>query len=249
MSRTTDYSVRKKEILAAVIETYLRTAQPVSSETLKRNSGIELSSASVRNAMSELEEMGYLTHPHTSAGRIPTDEGYRYYINVLMRKQQLIEREVDYIDRIYELKVKELDDLLRETSRILSDFTHYASLVYFDETGERVYSEGMRHILDHPEFNDLRRAQIVFEILEKKEELLELVGKSFSDQTVVYIGKESACEHMEHCSVVVSRCDIDNSQEGRGRLALVGPKRMAYDRVIPLMDYLCEVVERNMERF
>ncbi|MFH1691951.1 MAG: hypothetical protein ABIC68_05240 [Candidatus Omnitrophota bacterium] len=249
MSRTADHSARKKEILSAVIETYLRTAQPVSSEVLRKSPGIELSSASVRNAMSELEEMGYLTHPHTSAGRVPTDEGYRYYINVLMKKQQLMEREADYIDRIYDLKVKELDDLLRETSRILSDFTHYASLVYFDDAGERVYSEGMRHILDHPEFNDLRRAQMVFEILEKKEELLGLIGKSFSDQTVVYIGKESACQHMEHCSVVVSRYDGDSSHECRGRLALVGPRRMAYDRVIPLMDYLCEVIERNMERF
>lgn len=247
MSRITDHSTRKKEILAAIIETYLKTAQPVSSEVLSRSCGVELSSASVRHVMSELEDMGYLTHPHTSAGRIPTDEGYRYYINVLMRKKQMVGEEVGYIDRIYDLKVKELDDLLRETSRILSDFTHYASLVYFDDTGEKVYFEGMRHILDHPEFSDLRRAQMVFELLEKKEELLELIGRNFSDQTIVYIGKECECRHMEYCSVVVSR--YDDTEEHQGRLALVGPKRMAYDRVIPLMDYLCEVIERNIERF
>lgn len=247
MSRTADHSIRKKEILSAVIETYLNTTQPVSSEILSRNVGVELSSASIRHVMFELEEMGYLTHPHTSAGRIPTDEGYRYYVNVLMKKKCIVSEEADYIDKIYDLKVKELDDLLRETSRILSDFTHYASLVYFDDDGEKVYSQGMRHILDHPEFSDLRRAQTIFEILERKEELLELISRSFSDQTVVYIGKESACQHMEHCSVVVSKCDGES--DGRGRLALVGPKRMAYDRVIPLMDYIREVVERNMERF
>ncbi len=247
MSRIVDHSARKKEILSAVIEVYLNTTQPVSSEILNKNARMELSSASIRNAMSELEEMGYLMHPHTSAGRIPTDEGYRYYVNVLMKKKQLGPQEVDYIDKIYDLKVKELDDLLRETSCILSDFTHYASLVYFDDEGERVYSQGMRHILDHPEFNDLRRAQMVFEILERKEDLLELIGRNFSGQTIVYIGKESAHDHMEHCSVVVSKCD--SSLDCRGRLALVGPKRMAYDRVIPLMNYICDVVERNMERF
>lgn len=247
MSRIVDHSIRKKEILSAVIETYLNTTQPVSSEILSKNVKMDLSSASIRNVMSELEETGYLMHPHTSAGRIPTDEGYRYYVNVLMKKKRLGLQEVEYIDKIYDLKVKELDDLLRETSCILSDFTHYASLVYFDDDGEKVYSQGMRHILDHPEFNDLRRAQVVFEVLEKKEELLELIGRNFCDQTVVYIGKESAHEHMEHCSVVVSKCE--SVPECRGRLALVGPKRMAYDRVIPLMDYICEVIERNMEKF
>jgi heat-inducible transcriptional repressor len=84
MPRSTDHESRRKDILAATIELYLNTAQPVSSDNLLKKSKATLSSASVRNVFSELEDVGFLMHPHTSAGRVPTDEGYRFYINVLI---------------------------------------------------------------------------------------------------------------------------------------------------------------------
>jgi heat-inducible transcriptional repressor len=245
MPRSTDHESRRKDILAATIELYLNTAQPVSSDNLLKKSKATLSSASVRNVFSELEDVGFLMHPHTSAGRVPTDEGYRFYINVLMKKKELKRQELDFIRKIYELKVNEMDDLLFETSMIISDFTHYASLVYLDSEG-RMYSQGMRYILEHPEFKDVGLAHMVLEALERKEELLDLIKRNFPDKTRVYIGKESDCPQMECCSIVVSKYTGRGREEGR--LALIGPKRMAYDKVIPLMDYIAEVVTENMER-
>ena len=248
MPRTTDHDSRRKEILLAAIELYLNSAQPVSSEILRKARKVELSSASVRNVFSELEDVGYLTHPHTSAGRVPTDEGYRFYINVLMKKKKLNKEEASFIDKIYELKVRELDGLFFETSKIMSDFTHYTSLVYFYEDDEqRVYSQGVRYILEHPEFSDVRNAHKVLEALERKEELLELINQNFSGKTKVYIGKECKCPQMENCSIIVSSYEDDGNR--RGRLALIGPKRMAYDEAIPLIEYISDVVTRTIERF
>jgi transcriptional regulator of heat shock response len=248
MPRLTDRDSRNKEILLASIEMYLNSAVPVSSESLRKKKRLSLSSASVRNVFSELEELGFLTHPHTSAGRIPTDEGYRLYINVLMNKKKLSSRETDFIDKIYEIKVQELDDLFEETSRMMSDFTHYTSLVYFSgQQMERTYACGARYLLEHPEFSDIHKVQMILEILEKKEELIDLLNRSFSGRTQVYIGKEIPCPQMEHCAIVVSR--YEDQQKRSGRLALIGPKRMAYEQVIPLIEYVSEAFARNIERF
>lgn len=248
MPRITDHEARKKEILLASIEVYLNSATPVSSDSLRKRRKLSLSSASVRHVFGELEEMGLMSHPHTSAGRIPTDEGYRLYLDALMKKKKLTPKETDFIDKIYELKVRELDDLFEETSKMMSDFTHYTSLVYFHAgSGDLTYAQGVRYLLEHPEFSDVHKVQGILEALEKKEELIDLINRKFSGQTQVYIGKETDCPQMENCSIVVARYEDRRKQSGR--LALIGPKRMAYDEVIPLIEYVSEAISRNMERF
>jgi transcriptional regulator of heat shock response len=248
MPRLTDRNVRNKEILLEAIELYLKLAQPISSDFLSRSRRLSLSSATVRNVFSELEDMGFLTHPHTSAGRIPTDEGYRFYINMLMKKKTLNRNELGFIDKIYELKVKELDDLLFETTKLMSDFTHYTSLVCFSSgKGQKTYYQGARYILEHPEFYDIQKAHMVLEALEEKEKLNSLINLNFTGSYWVYIGKECDCPEMEHCSVVVSR--YEGHENRNGRLALIGPKRMAYNEVIPLMEYISETLSNAVDRF
>ncbi len=248
MPRVADQDKRKKEILLAAIELYLNNAQPVSSDVLRENRKLDLSSATVRHVLAELEEVGFLTHPHTSAGRMPTDEGYRYYLNVLIKKKKLNKEEIGFINKIFELKVRQLDDLLAETSRILSDFTHYASLVYLqDDQDERIYLEGLRHLLEHPEFQDLDRVRRIMQALETREVLFDLINRHFIERTHVYIGKECKYAPMESCAVIVSSyCD---TKRRKGKMAVIGPKRMAYDQVIPLLDYISEAVAEQIERF
>jgi len=248
MPRVADQDKRKKDILLAAIELYLDHALPVSSGTLRKTRRLDLSSATVRNVLAELEEAGYLTHPHTSAGRVPTDDGYRYYLNVLMRKKKIEGEEADFINKIFDLKVSQLDDLLQETSRILSDFTHYTSLVYMqDDEGQHIVLEGLRHLLEHPEFQDLAHARRIMEALETREVLFDLINRSFTEKTRVYVGKECKYAPMESCAVIVAR--YGDPEKHKGRLAVIGPKRMAYDQVIPLLDYLSEAVAFQIERF
>lgn len=120
---------RKKKILQAVIHHYIKTAKPVGSNSLLDEYGFELSPATIRNFMAELEEEGYLTHPHTSAGRVPTDMGYRCYVDSLIELQKMILDEEDRVSHEYTNRVKELEDLLGQTSKVLSGLSHYTGFV------------------------------------------------------------------------------------------------------------------------
>jgi heat-inducible transcriptional repressor len=120
---------RSRQILEAVIEEHIATAQPVGSRTLTRFSAISLSPASVRNVMAELEELGYLRSPHTSAGRVPTEKAYRFYIDSLLRVAGIDGASRDQIELHYHRRGLQMAELLREASRTLSAVAHYTGLV------------------------------------------------------------------------------------------------------------------------
>jgi len=120
---------RGQQILEAIIEEYIATAQPVGSKALTQNQGIKLSPASVRNVMAELEELGYLVSPHTSAGRIPTEKGYRFYVDTILRVSEMDRSQKDQIELHYRQQGLQMTDMLREASRTLSSISHYTGLV------------------------------------------------------------------------------------------------------------------------
>lgn len=120
---------RKNRLLQTVILEYINTAQPVSSTQVAQLDGMELSSATVRNLLHALERDGYLTHPHTSAGRIPTDKGYRYYVDYLINLQEILDAEHRRIETEYSKKLEEIENLLSYTSRSLAYFSHHAGFV------------------------------------------------------------------------------------------------------------------------
>ena len=121
-------SDRKKRILAAVVDEYIRTAEPVGSKHLAENAGLGCSSATIRNELAELVALGYLEQPHTSAGRVPTPMGYRMYVNELMEKQKLSLEETEEINRRLNVKLQELDDTIGSVSRLASQLTNYPAL-------------------------------------------------------------------------------------------------------------------------
>jgi len=120
---------RKNKILQAVIHHYIKTAKPVASNILSEGHDFDLSPATIRNLMSELEDEGYLTHPHTSAGRIPTDKGYRQYVDSLMELQRLAIDEEEKVRKEYDGRLRELEDLLTQTSHVLSALSNYSGFV------------------------------------------------------------------------------------------------------------------------
>ncbi len=120
---------RKNRILKVIINTYLNSGVPVSSRTICTKSRLGLCSASIRNIMADLEERGYITHLHTSAGRIPTDKGYRFYVDELLENIGLTPQEKIDINKEYIFRQIAIEEIIRKTSKVLSDFTHYTSLV------------------------------------------------------------------------------------------------------------------------
>lgn len=123
-------SARKKEILRAVVVDYVKAAQPVGSRTIARRYLVGLSPATIRNEMADLEEMGYLIQPHTSAGRIPSQKGYRFYVDELMERTDLEEEEIGTIRKAFtDRKLREIEEIIKYTSLLLSSLTNYTSLI------------------------------------------------------------------------------------------------------------------------
>lgn len=119
---------RKKKILQAIVEEYIDTAEPVSSGNLVKNYELNCSSATIRNEMAELEKIGFIEKPYTSSGRIPSQKGYRYYIDELLRDDKLTVKEMQYIKSKLETTVNELEDLTKIATSTLSELTHYTTI-------------------------------------------------------------------------------------------------------------------------
>lgn len=156
MSELTD---RDQKVLEAVITGYLRSGDPVGSRTVAKNYGAKVSSATIRNVMADLEEMGLLQQPHTSAGRIPTDQGLRLYLDSIIQLQKLDRRQRQLILQAYEDSTGDIQDLLRKTSKVLSFFCKQAGVVLWP----KVEATRFQHI----EFIRLRSRQIMVILLSK----------------------------------------------------------------------------------
>jgi heat-inducible transcriptional repressor len=128
--------IRQREVLEMIIDCYRRTAEPVGSRTVARRYGINLSPATIRNTMADLEDLGYVKQPHTSAGRVPTELGYRVYIDSLMKFYELSPREKDFIREGVTTSIVDLETIMEQTSRILSEISHYIGIALTPELHE-----------------------------------------------------------------------------------------------------------------
>ena len=123
-----ELDARKRKILQAIVEEYIETAEPVSSGNLVKNGELRCSSATIRNEMADLEKSGFLEQPHTSSGRVPSEKGYRYYVDELLREDDLSRKEIELIKQRLETKVNALEDLTRIATTTLSEITHYTTI-------------------------------------------------------------------------------------------------------------------------
>jgi heat-inducible transcriptional repressor len=335
-----DIIERQNKILEIIISSYVTTAIPIGSRLVSKRIG--LSSATIRNIMSDLEELGYITHPHTSAGRIPTDKGYRRYIESLMRLKQINKEEQRRIEDKYKSQRRGIEDLIKKTAEVLANITHHTGIVLFPkfkrssfkridlvsigkrrvlvilitstgivknfiidtkeemgkdldvianllnsdynglplediksrlvnqlkeerdsfryvitETSEiieamlqlfyvdELYLGGTASLLSQPEFENAHYARSLLKVFENKDELSRLMeGDLFKEGIKVYIGKENKCKNMQNCSIVSASYTVKD--ELIGRLGIIGPTRMAYDHLIPLVDYISETVSKTL---
>ena len=342
---------RKVKILDAIIRNYLATGEPVGSRTISKYTDLNLSSATIRNEMSDLEELGYIVQPHTSAGRIPSDKGYRFYVDHLMEEK---DREVKEMKDFVIEKTEKMDQVLKQVAKMLANNTNYATLVSaptysmnkikfiqlsnVDEShilavivlnsnivknqmieveeqpdnetilklnillntalnglslqeinlgtiaklkeqagihstivGDvldalaqtlsenedlQIYTSGATNILKYPELSDAESATNLLSTFEEKDELLNLVTESLSDDQnengngiQVYIGNEAPVQTMKDCSIVTATYDLGEGV--KGTIGIVGPKRMDYENVVDnlknLKSQLDGIFEKNKQ--
>ncbi len=239
-SKRIEYKERKEIVLGIVVNEYIKSVTPVSSGYIAQKYHLDLSPATIRNILAELEEDGYLTHPHTSAGRIPTQQGYRYYVDHLMHEIQLLGEEKERIKVEYQKEVKDLETLLDRTSEVIADLTHYTSIVSVDGWTRKIFCKGTSHVIEYPDIRDLNKIKEILYALEEKERILELLNRDLEEKINIFIGHELTFSAIDNCSLVISQYKVSSGPSGR--IAVLGPTCMNYERVVSTLDYFSELM-------
>ncbi|MBT4384464.1 DeoR family transcriptional regulator [Candidatus Peregrinibacteria bacterium] len=218
---------RKNQILSAIIEHFIETAQPVGSKTIILSYNFNVSPATVRSDMATLEKEGMLTHPHTSSGRIPTDKGYRMYVDEL----------ADY--QVAEAMARETLQSIREEQKTALAKQHvHAAVNLLSQASpnmvfatipenNRTFFMGFSKMLKQPEFLEApMQASQVMEVIEDRQHFLNGLAKlNLKEKAQILIGEENILEGIDSCSLIVTEYNFDGF---KGAIGILGPKRMPY---------------------
>jgi len=230
---------RQQTILSAVVQEYTKTAMPVGSDIISEEY-IDLSPATVRAEMNELEKTGYLYQPHASAGRIPTDKGFRFFVNEVMEDRPLSKKEIKELN-LELLKAKtQLSRLSRTTAKLLSNFTKTFSVAGFLNEGD-CCEAGIKEFFNNPEFTEMDQVVQAAEILDYLDEWMDKIMLQNPENPVqIYIGKENPISKLQDYSMIVSKYSLPDGRQGY--IAVVGPKGMQYDRNISFIEHITKLL-------
>jgi heat-inducible transcriptional repressor len=221
---------RQIAILSAIIEQYAEIAAPVGSVTLAKL--FNVSSATVRSEMAHLEELGFIAQPHTSAGRIPTDKGYRFYVNLLTQRHENGEADFDRSTRAIKARVassaSRADRAIRTAVDSLVDLTHNLGLATI---GDELYLAGMGNLFSQPEFLRGANVQSVARLLDNLEPWLREAAPN--EPLNVFIGSENPIGKTSGATLIVSRFHSPFSD--KSYIGVLGPTRQSYARVMRLV--------------
>ncbi|MGN8645532.1 heat-inducible transcriptional repressor HrcA [Gracilibacillus sp. HCP3S3_G5_1] len=324
---------RQIQVLQVIIDEFIHTAQPIGSRAIAKKEDITYSPATIRNEMADLEEMGFIEKTHTSSGRVPSEKGYRFYVDHLMSPFRLSQQDMNIIQKAFERKMIEFEKVVQKSARILSDLTNYTSIILGPEVFEttlkqiqiislskhtavailvtstghvehryfnvpktmqtsdleklvnilndrlvgvpiihlqqkmygevaqllqryssdfettyaylkeallekqpvKLYMDGKTNIMLQPEFNDIQKIQSLYSIMEKEEEIANLLRTS-GKGIKVSIGQENQLDEMQDCSLITATYSLGDEQ--LGTIALLGPTRMEYSRVVSILNVL-----------
>lgn len=222
---------RQKILFSTILEEYIETAKPIGSNFLAEKSNFSLSSATIRNELAELEKEGYLTHPHTSAGRIPTEKGYRYYVEELLEEkpvsrtiQNRLEKDLKRLGQ-KEIKIKNLAKNIAEIS---------GEGVFIGFSADDFYYTGLSNVFRKPEFSDLNLVLGLSEVVDKLDESLSQIFSECDQGLHVLIGRENPFG--DNCATIFTRSKKDQI------FGLFGPMRMSYAINQPLIKYTQELL-------
>ena len=229
---------RQAQILAAIIEQYAEIAVPVGSVTLAKL--FSVSPATIRAEMSRLEDEGYITHPHTSAGRIPTDKGYRFYVNNLVTDEaQSPEMAIDRSARAIEVRLTSAGDpsrTIRSAADSLAEITHNLGLATI---GGQLYMSGLSHLFNQPEFGRVGAVNEVAHLLDNLEPWLREAAPT--EAINVYIGQENPIGRNSGCTLIISR--FHSPYSDNSYIGTLGPTRQSYRNVMDLVSYTAKSLE------
>lgn len=229
---------RQAQILTAIIEQYAEVAAPVGSVTLAKLFGV--SSATIRAEMARLEETGFIEQPYTSAGRVPTDKGYRFYVNTLTGEQEDKQPKFDRSARAIEARVSphidKADRAIRSAVDSLVELTHNLGLATI---GDQMYMSGIGNLFSQPEFTRGEHVQAVATLLDNLEPWLREAAPN--EPLNVYIGSENPIGKTSGATLIISRFRSPFSD--RSYIGILGPTRQSYARTMRLVRHAGAMLE------
>ncbi|MBI2634623.1 hypothetical protein HYW82_03080 [Candidatus Peregrinibacteria bacterium] len=233
---------RKKQVLRAIIKHFVETAEPVGSHTILISYRFTVSPATIRNDMLSLEHSGYIYQPHTSAGRVPTDKGYRLYVDEMIDHKKAKAQAIKTLDIIRsEYKAEKVREQLYDAVNILARASNCVSFATTPDN-PRTFFLGMSNILRQPEFSqDTVRASEVIETFEHSGNFINTLNNlDITDTVRVFIGDENILPQTQSCSIVVSRY----KKEGfSGYVGILGPKRMDYAYNLAILEEIKKLLK------
>lgn len=218
---------RQQQLLQFIIEEYIATAEPVGSSFVTKKGDLDVSAATIRNEMRDLEENGYLMHPHTSAGRVPTDKGFQYYVDTIMKPESA--------SRIIQKKIQEavsngtdVREQIKHVAKATAEYLESSVIVAFNPTS--VYYTGISYLFAQPEFRDSAYTVHISKIFDHCEDNLtdmyRLIGQG---QTEVLIGEQNPFG---------SSCGLVGTRVGETLFTVLAPIRMDYAKAVGLLTYI-----------
>ncbi len=228
-------TVRQARILAAIVKEYSEKAEPVGSEDLQNKYGLDVSSATIRNEMAALEKLGYIEQPHTSAGRVPTDLGYRYFINELMQRFEMSVREQKFIREQLVRLQRQNQEIGRHIAKLLAEHTDQAAFALLPD---EISTTGISNILQQPNMDKTGIVEVVqfFENIDEYSD--KILTKFFAEKPEALIGKEHHLPHISNYSLIVSKVNLPSGKNGL--IGILGPKSMRYDKNMNIVEYVAK---------
>ncbi|MFH1597522.1 MAG: winged-helix domain-containing protein [Patescibacteria group bacterium] len=220
---------RKKAILSEILEEYIKSAKPIGSKAIVDKYYNDLSSATIRNEMKTLEKEGFITHPHTSAGRIPTEKGYQFYIDNFLKEKEVAKSDREFIQGTISHFKNYEPDLAKNLAKAISHLSDETVFVAFSEND--FFYTGISNIFKKPEFADLQLVYNISEIIDHMDEVLNELFTEI-DQGTILLGQQNPFG--DFCSSVITKY---HNESQSGLLGILGPLRMDYNRNRQLVNY------------
>ncbi len=234
---------RQKNILDIVVREYIDHATPISSQFIEKKYDLGISPATIRAELYNLAIKGYLYQPHTSAGRVPTDMGYRFFVDTLSKKEikqirRKVLNDIKNIQQKREGKIK----FMRQFTRFLAESSSSLTISYFPQQNI-LFKEGWQGVVQGPEFNDIQKIHALMGMVSDFEDNIDSFLLPRNSKFIrIYIGKEAPFSKHSDFSIMISSCRISNKW---GLLAMIGPKRMNYDRNIHLVESIIKSIQNH----
>lgn len=234
-----DLTARQVQILRAIIEEFIETAEPVGSDTIDKKYEIGVSPATIRNEMVYLQEQNYLRKGHVSSGRRPTAKAMKLFVNELMKEKELsVADEVSAKEKVWESRNK-LDRLFYETTKVLADKAHALGVALTSD--RRLYRSGFSNLLKMPEFYDIQVTRSVLSLIEEASLIDEIFNFETSENPIqIVYGSELSRENLDPIAVIYMQVETGDAS---CKLGVIGSSRFDYPYVIPMMKYFRGLIQ------